>query len=430
MAAVVLVGAQWGDEGKGKITDFLAEQADCIVRYQGGSNAGHTVVVGGQKFMLHLIPSGILYPDKVCVIGNGVALDLEMLVREIEGLEAQGISVANLRISSRAHILMPYHKKFDELQELGCRQLGTTKRGIGPAYTDKMERVGFRLVDLLEADFLSRLATVVSVKNRVLEQVYGEAGFDVDQIWARLAPCIERVRGHVTDTSLLVNRMVSEGKRVLFEGAQGTLLDIDHGTYPYVTSSSPTAGGACVGAGVGPTKISRVLGVVKAYTTRVGEGPFPTELADEVGEFMRQRGAEFGTTTGRPRRCGWLDAVILRYAVRVNGLTDIAITKIDVLDDFDSLRICVGYRYGDHILEEFPESLKVLQDCEPVYVEVEGWKTPLAGCREYQDLPEATQRYVETVAKLTGVPVCMIAVGPERHQTIVTRSLFGGPGTP
>ncbi|NLU50446.1 MAG: adenylosuccinate synthase [Syntrophomonadaceae bacterium] len=424
MSAVVLVGAQWGDEGKGKVTDFLAEKADYIVRYQGGTNAGHTVVVGDRKFMLHLIPSGILYPDKVCVIGNGVALDLEMLVNEIEGLEREGIDTSNLRISSRAHLLMPYHKKFDELQEQGCRQLGTTKRGIGPAYGDKIERVGFRMTDVLDDDFPARLETVVKEKNRILERLYDQPPYDCRDILDRLRACVDRLRDYVTDTSLLVNRALDQGKKVMLEGAQGTLLDIDHGTYPYVTSSHPTAGGACVGSGIGPTRVSRVVGVVKAYTTRVGEGPFPTELTDATGDFIRERGAEFGTTTGRPRRCGWLDAVILRYAARVNGLTDLAITKIDVLDEFERIKICVGYKRGNTMLEEFPESLKVLQDCEPVYIEMDGWKTSLQNCRTYEELPEATRRYIEKITELTGVPHCLVAVGPGRGQTIVTREVF------
>lgn len=424
MAAVVLLGAQWGDEGKGKVTDYLAQKADLIVRYQGGSNAGHTVVIEEHKFMLHLIPSGILYPGKICVIGNGVALDLEMLISEIEGLQNQGIDVSGLRISSRAHVLMPYHKKLDELQEQGCRQLGTTKRGIGPTYADKIERVGFRLADTLDSDFPARLETIVGEKNRVLQRLYGYPGYDYQEMLEKVTGWSEQVRGYITDTSLLINQAIDEGKKVLLEGAQGTLLDIDHGTYPYVTSSNPTAGGACIGAGVGPTRISRVLGVVKAYTTRVGEGPFPTELSDETGDFIRERGAEFGTTTGRPRRCGWLDAVILRYAARVNGLTDLAITKIDVLDCFDRIKICVGYKYNDTILTEFPENLQVLKDCEPVYIEMEGWQTSLANCESYEDLPEATRRYIEKISELTGVSHCLIAVGPKRRQTIITREVF------
>ena len=359
MSTVVLVGAQWGDEGKGKITDFLAEQADYVVRYQGGSNAGHTVVVGDDKFMLHLIPSGILYPDKVSVIGNGVALDPVILLEEMDGLSKRGIDLSNLRISSRAHIVMPYHKELDKLQEDGGRKLGTTKRGIGPLYTDKISRTGFRVIDLLDKKlFPEKLKAIVDEKNFILDRIYGHPAFVYEDLLDEFRYYAERLRPMVTDTSLLVNQAIDQGKKVLFEGAQGTLLDIDHGTYPYVTSSHPVSGGACVGAGVGPTRINRVVGVVKAYTTRVGDGPFPTELFDDTGDLIRERGDEYGTTTGRPRRCGWLDAVILRYAARINGLTDIAITKLDVLDGFESIKICVAYRYQGQILQEFPESLE------------------------------------------------------------------------
>jgi adenylosuccinate synthase len=424
VSVVALVGAQWGDEGKGKITDFLAREADCVVRYQGGSNAGHTVVDGGRKYMLHLMPSGILYPDKLCVIGNGVALDLAILVEELKTLESQGIDTSNLRISNRAHILMPYHKKFDELQEHGGRQLGTTRRGIGPAYADKMERVGFRLADVMDTDFPARFAVLVREKNRILQRLYDHAGYDHEAMLDKLLGYVEYIQDYIADTSLLVNQVIDKGRKVLLEGAQGTLLDIDHGTYPYVTSSYPTAGGACIGAGVGPTRISRVVGVAKAYSTRVGEGPFPTELDDEAGSHIRERGAEFGTTTGRPRRCGWLDAVVLRYAARVNGLTDLAITKIDVLDEMDTVKICVGYRWRGKIIQEFPDSLRILQDCEPVYIEMEGWKTSLSGCRTYEELPTAARRYIDQITELTGVRHCLIATGPERNQTIVTNEVF------
>lgn len=429
VSTVVLVGAQWGDEGKGKITDFLAEEADYVVRYQGGSNAGHTVVVGKEKFMLHLIPSGILYPDKVSVIGNGVALDPAILLQEIDGLEKRGIDTSNLRISSRAHVLMPYHRQLDELQEESdCRKIGTTKRGIGPLYADKISRTGLRVIDLLDEEyFTERLKVLVEEKNRLLKNVYGQAGFDYKELLDQYEYYRERLRPLVTDTSLLVNRAIDEGKKVLFEGAQGTLLDIDHGTYPYVTSSHPLAGGACVGVGVGPTKIKRVVGVVKAYTTRVGEGPFPTELEDEIGLAMRERGDEYGTTTGRPRRCGWLDAVILRYAVRVNGLTDIAITKLDVLDAFDKVKICVAYKYRGKTLTEFPESLRVLEECEPVYLEMEGWKEEIQDVKRFEDLPINAQKYINEIVRLAGVGHCLVAVGPKRAQTIVTRKVFQLP---
>lgn len=425
MSTVVLVGAQWGDEGKGKITDFLAEKADYVVRYQGGSNAGHTVVVGDDKFQLHLIPSGILYPDKVSVIGNGVALDPVILLQEIDGLHDKGIDTRNLKISSRAHIVMPYHKKLDSLQENGNRKIGTTKRGIGPLYTDKISRTGFRVIDLLDqAVFPQKLKAIVEEKNRLLDKIYGSPAFVFKDLLDEFRHYAERLRPMVTDTSLLVNQAIDEGKKVLFEGAQGTLLDIDHGTYPYVTSSHPISGGACVGVGVGPTRINRAVGVVKAYTTRVGEGPFPAELFNDTGELIRQRGDEYGTTTGRPRRCGWLDAVILRYAARINGLTDMAITKLDVLDGFEKIKICVAYRYRGQILREFPESLEVLQECEPVYIEIDGWQQDIAGIRRFEDLPVAAQNYVNKMVELSGVKHCLLAVGPGRSQTMVTREVF------
>ncbi|SHH21525.1 Adenylosuccinate synthetase [Thermosyntropha lipolytica DSM 11003] len=425
MSAVVLVGAQWGDEGKGKITDFLAEKADCVVRYQGGSNAGHTVEVEEEKFMLHLIPSGILYPDTVCVIGNGVVVDMEKLLTEIEGLEERGIDTSNLRISYRAPLVMPYHKKLDELEDR-YSGIGTTRRGIGPAYGDKIKRVGFRLVDVLEDSsfFRERFKAQVDYNNRIIEEVYGEKGFDAEAILAEIKEQAARLKRYAADTSLLVYQAIKEGKKVLFEGAQGTLLDIDHGTYPYVTSSNPTAGGACTGAGIGPTFINRVIGIAKAYTTRVGEGPFPTELKDELGDLLREKGYEFGTTTGRPRRCGWLDAVILRYAVRINGLTDLAITKLDVMSEFDVLKICTGYKYKGQVREEFPESLEVLKNCEPLYIELPGWKKDISGITRFEDLPEEACTYIEKIEELTGLKASIIAVGPKRHQTIVREDVF------
>lgn len=425
MSAVVLVGAQWGDEGKGKITDFLAERADCVVRYQGGSNAGHTVEVGKEKFMLHLIPSGILYPDTLCIIGNGVVVDMEKLLEEIDGLEKRGIDTSNLRVSYRAPLVMPYHKKLDELEDKHSR-IGTTRRGIGPAYGDKIKRVGFRLIDLIEDSpfFRERFKAQVAYNNAVMEKVYGERGFDADILLKELKGQAERLQKYAADTSLLVYQAVKEGKKVLFEGAQGTLLDIDHGTYPYVTSSNPTAGGACTGAGIGPTFINRVIGIAKAYTTRVGEGPFPTELNDELGELLRQKGYEFGTTTGRPRRCGWLDAVILRYAARINGLTDLAVTKLDVMSDFDTLKICTGYKYKGQILQEFPGSLEALQNCEPLYTELPGWKADVSGITSFKDLPKEAQAYIEKIEELTGLKASLIAVGPRRDQTIVREDIF------
>lgn len=425
MSAVVLVGAQWGDEGKGKITDFLAEKADCVVRYQGGSNAGHTVEVHNEKFMLHLIPSGILYPNKLCVIGNGVVVDMQKLIEEIQGLQERGIDTSNLRISLRAPLVLPYHKKIDEIEDRkSC--IGTTKRGIGPAYADKINRTGFRIGDLLvdQDCFKERFKQQVEDKNRLIQDLYGEEGFDYQELLDQLLSQIEFLKPYLADTSLLVHNAIKEGKKVLFEGAQGTLLDIDHGTYPYVTSSHPTAGGACVGTGIGPTHINRVIGVVKAYTTRVGEGPFPTELCDELGETLRQKGAEFGTTTGRPRRCGWLDAVILRYAVRINGLTDMAITKLDVLDSFETIKICVAYRYQGKLLQEFPENLAILDKCEPEYIEMPGWQQDLSNVTSYEELPPNAQAYIRKMEELAGVKQALVAVGPKRSQTIVSRQIF------
>lgn len=425
MSALVLVGAQWGDEGKGKITDFLAQQADLVVRYQGGSNAGHTVEVVDEKFMLHLIPSGILYPKTLCVIGNGVVIDLGKLLEELDGLAKRGVNTDQLRISLRAPVVLPYHKKIDELEDRN-KKIGTTKRGIGPAYADKINRVGFRLGDFIKGgeSFKEAFKAQVAYKNRIIKEIYGEQGFDAQELYDQVMGQIEALRKYAADTSLLVYTAIKEGKKVLFEGAQGTLLDIDHGTYPYVTSSNPTAGGACIGAGVGPTFIDQVLGVVKAYTTRVGEGPFPTELTCEIGQALREKGAEYGTTTGRPRRCGWLDAVILRYAVRVNGLTSMAITKLDVLDQFDTIKICTAYRHKGELLYDFPENLSVLEDCEPVYIEMPGWKQDISSITNFDDLPENTRNYINKVEELAGIKQAIVAVGPNRIQTIVSGTFF------
>lgn len=425
MSALVLVGAQWGDEGKGKITDFLAQQADLVVRYQGGSNAGHTVEVVDEKFMLHLIPSGILYPKTICVIGNGVVIDLGKLLEELDGLSKRGVDTDHLRISSRAPVVLPYHKKIDELEDRN-KKIGTTKRGIGPAYADKINRIGFRLGDFITGgeEFKEAFKAQVAFKNRIIEEIYDEQGFDAQELYNQVMDQIEALRKYTADTSLLVYNAIKEGKKVLFEGAQGTLLDIDHGTYPYVTSSNPTAGGACIGVGVGPTFIDEVLGVVKAYTTRVGEGPFPTELNCEIGQALRQKGAEFGTTTGRPRRCGWLDTVILRYAVRVNGLTSMALTKLDVLDQFDTIKICTAYSYKGELIYEFPENLSVLQECEPVYIEMPGWKQDISQITSFADLPENTRNYISKIEELSGIKQSIVAVGPNRVQTIVSESFF------
>ena len=427
MSAVVLIGAQCGDEGKGKITDFLAEKADVVVRYQGGNNAGHTVVVEGKEFKLHLIPSGILYPGKICVIGNGVVIDPEVLLQEMDYLLADGISVDGLRISDRAHVIMPYHCKLDEMEEerKGANKIGTTKRGIGPAYMDKYARVGIRIADLLDEEvFREKLALNLAEKNNLLQKVYETEGFDFDIVLEKYLTYAKRIRPMVADTSLIIDTAVKAGKKVLFEGAQGTLLDIDQGTYPFVTSSHPVAGGACIGAGIGPTRISKVIGVAKAYTTRVGEGPFPTELHDQMGDTIRSAGHEFGTTTGRPRRCGWFDAVILRYAERVSGLDIIAVTKLDVMDDLDTVKICTAYKYHGEIIREFPADLKVLAECEPIFEEFPGWKQDTTAVRDYDSLPKNAKLYLSKLEEVSGVKIAIVAVGPGREQTIVRTEIF------
>ncbi|MDW7675059.1 MAG: adenylosuccinate synthase [Bacillota bacterium] len=427
MSTVVLIGAQWGDEGKGKITDFLAEKADVVVRYQGGNNAGHTVVVGDTEYKLHLIPSGILYPGTTCVIGNGVVIDLEVLLKELSYLKELGIETGGLRISTNAHVIMPYHKMLDELEEerRGANKIGTTKRGIGPCYMDKSARVGIRIIDLLDKDELAaKLAVVLEQKNHLLEKIYGVAGLELAEVLEQSYQYGQQIKHFVTDTSLLINDGYDEGKNILFEGAQGTLLDLDHGTYPFVTSSHPIAGGACIGAGVGPTRINKVLGVAKAYTTRVGEGPFPTELMDEVGEAIRKAGWEFGTTTGRPRRCGWFDVVMFKYAVRISGIDHVALTKLDVLDKIDTIKICTGYQYQGEVLTAFPSSLKVLSQCEPIYEEMPGWLEDTSKARGFNELPEKAQNYISRIEELTGVKSAIIAVGPKRDQTIVVENLF------
>ncbi len=427
MPSVILIGSQWGDEGKGKVTDFLAEKADLVVRYQGGNNAGHTVVVGEQEFKLHLIPSGILYPDKTCIIGNGVVIDPGVLLKELDYLIERGISIDNLRISERAHIIMPYHKKLDEVIEesKGASKIGTTKRGIGPAYMDKAARVGIRFVDLLDNEvFEELLEQNLREKNNLLAKVYDTDGFDKDDVMEEYLGFADRLRKYCADTSLIIHNALKAGKNVLFEGAQGTLLDLDHGTYPYVTSSHPIAGAACIGAGLGPTQISKVLGVVKAYTTRVGEGPFPTELNDEVGKHLGTVGFEFGTTTGRPRRCGWFDAVITKYTVRTSGLTSMAVTKLDVLTGLKTLKICTGYRWGNEIITEFPSNLKVLAQCEPIYEEMPGWSEDITSATKIEDLPVAAQNYLKRISELSEAPVSILGVGTRRSQTIIMDEMF------
>lgn len=427
MAAVVLIGSQWGDEGKGKITDFLAEKANVVVRYQGGNNAGHTVVANGEEFKLHLIPSGILYTDKTCVIGNGVVLDPKVLLDELDYLAQRGIKTGKLLISSNTQVIMPYHRVLDGLEEeaRGDQKIGTTKRGIGPAYMDKASRIGIRVIDLLDKEeFAEKLRLNLIEKNNLFVKVYGKEALEFDEIYETYLGYADKIRSMVTDSSLTIDLSIRAGEKVLFEGAQGTLLDIDHGTYPFVTSSNPIAGGACIGAGIGPTRINRVVGVIKAYTTRVGEGPFPTELLDETGEEMRKNGHEFGTTTGRARRCGWFDAVIARYAVRVSGISDFAVTKLDVLTGFEKLKICVGYQVQDEIIREFPQSQKIFKQCQPVYEEVPGWKEDITQVRRFEDLPQAAKNYIRRIEELSGVPATIVAVGPGREQTIVRGEIF------
>jgi adenylosuccinate synthase len=417
MSATVLIGAQWGDEGKGKITDVLSETADVVVRYQGGNNAGHTIVVGEERFALTLIPSGVLYPQVTPVIGNGCVIDPRVLLEEMDTLRGRNIDPSRVRISANAHVIMPYHRKLDAVREryLGKRQIGTTKRGIGPAYMDKYSRSGIRVQDLFDPKiFRRKLEDNLKDKNRQLVKVYNQLPMDAEPIAAEYLGYADLLRDHVTDASLLVWEAIERGDRVLFEGAQGTLLDIDHGTYPFVTSSNPTAGGVSTGIGIGPRSIDRVIGVAKAYISRVGSGPFPTELEDETGARMVDIGGEFGTVTGRRRRCGWLDAVALRYAVRVNGLSEIALTKLDVLSHFDEVKIAVAYDSLGERYDNFPRQQGVLYNCAPVYETHDGWNTDISEVRDFSDLPKAAQQYVERVEELAGVPVSMVSVGPSR----------------
>jgi len=421
LPGTVIIGAQWGDEGKGKITDLIADRMDMVVRYAGGNNAGHTVVCGEDEFKLHLIPSGILYPHITPVIGNGVVINPGVLLEEMDGLEARGISTGALKISCNAHLIMPYHMAFDRLGELslGDSKLGTTHRGIGPAYADKADRLGLRVQDLLdEKIFRAKVETALERKNAILSKAFGQETFDTDSIVAEYMEYAERLSDHIEDASLLVYETMKAGKKVLFEGAQGTLLDIDHGTYPFVTSSSPTVGGAFTGTGVGPVFVNRVIGVAKAYVTRVGYGPFPTEQINEVGEAMGAKGAEFGTTTGRKRRCGWLDVVLLRYAARINSLTSIALTKLDVLGEFDRLKICVGYNFQGKVYHDFPPHQTIFHKCEPEYLEVPGWNCDISEVTDKKDLPPEALRYIEFVEQAAGVPVGIVSVGPKRSQTV------------
>ncbi len=425
-----MIGAQWGDEGKGKITDLLSRSADVVVRYQGGVNAGHTVVVRDQTFKLHLIPSGILYPETECVIGSGTVIDPQVLIEEMDQLEKLGISTDNLFISQTAHVTMPYHRLIDSAAEdkRGDRKIGTTKRGIGPTYADKSERTGIRIVDLMDADCLrDQLQWAISYKNAIIEKLYGLPPLDPETTIEQYLAYAERLRPHVVDSSLKIDAAVRQRKNVLFEGAQGTLLDLDHGTYPYVTSSNPIAGGACIGAGVGPTIVDRVIGVAKAYTTRVGEGPFPTELNGEVGKLLGDRGAEFGTTTGRRRRCGWFDGVIGRYAVRINGLDCLAITKLDVLDELPEIQVCVAYDLDGETCRDFPSSARRFAKCRPIYKTLPGWQRSTADCRSLEDLPPQALDYLKFLAELMEIPIAIVSLGASRDQTIVVEDPIHGP---
>jgi len=421
MPASVILGAQWGDEGKGKITDLLSEQADIVVRYQGGNNAGHTIVTGTQKFALSLIPSGVLYPTVTPVIGNGVVVDPSWFFEEMETLVTKGIDPSRVRISNNAHLIMPYHRKLDAVIErfLGSSMIGTTKRGIGPAYTDKYSRSGIRVQDLFdEKIFREKLEVALKMKNQQLVRIYNQLPLDLDEIADEYLDYAERLEPYVADTSLLVWEGLQEGKNVLFEGGQGTLLDIDHGTYPFVTSSNPTAGGAPVGIGIGPNMIDNIIGVAKAYISRVGTGPFPTEQINEIGDRMIDIGGEYGVVTGRRRRCGWLDAVALKYAARVNGLTEIALTKLDILSHFDTLKIATAYEADGETFTEMPRQQRVLHQCTPVYEEHKGWGSDITKVTKYKDLPQLARDYVERIEDLAGVPIRTVSVGPGRAATL------------
>ena len=427
MSTVVISGAQWGDEGKGKIVDYLAAQADTVVRFQGGSNAGHTVSVGGEEYKLRLLPSGILYKGTTCVIGNGVVLDPQCLLEELDNMHRRGVDTSGIRISNRAHVVMPWHKLFDELGEenRGANKIGTTKRGIGPCYIDKADRIGIRVCDLIDReDFAAKVQSVVGMKNLILEKVYNHAPLDAEEIIREYEGYAERIRPFVCDTITLLNEQIDAGKKILFEGAQATMLDIDYGTYPYVTSSHPISGGVGIGAGVAPKKINTVVGVVKAYCTRVGEGPFPTEQLNAIGDKLREAGHEFGTVTGRPRRTGWIDACVVKYAGQLSGTDYMAVTRLDILDGFDEIKMCTAYKIDGQIINEIPASLKVLAQVEPVYETFAGWKTDISNVRRYEDLPANARRYLERMAEVTGIALGIVSVGPNRDQTIVLADIF------
>jgi len=426
MPAIVLVGAQWGDEGKGKATDLLGSRVEAVVKFNGGNNAGHTIVVKGEKYALHLLPSGILTPGCAPVIGNGVVIDLGVLFEEIDGLQARGVDTSALVVSNSAHVIPSYNRTLDKVTErfLGSARIGTTGRGIGPTYADKMARIGIRVQDLFDEDVLrAKVSGALNLKNQVLVKIYNRKAVDVEAVVSELRGYAERLRPMVADTALLLDRMLSEGKTVVLEAGQATLLDVDHGTYPFVTSSNATAGGACTGSGIPPTRISRVIAVVKAYTTRVGEGPFPTELLDEAGERLRQAGAEFGTTTGRPRRCGWFDAPVARYAARINGVTDFVLTKLDVLTGLDEVPVCVAYDVDGVRHDELPTNQAEFARAVPVYESLPGWSEDISAARTLDDLPRNARDYVAALEKMINAPISAIGVGPGRDETIAVRDL-------
>lgn len=426
MPAIVVLGTQWGDEGKGKATDQLGSHIDYVVKFNGGNNAGHTVVIDGEKYALHLLPSGILSPGVIPVIGNGVVIDLDVLFQEIEALESRGIDTSTLRVSSTAHVIASYHRTMDKVSErfLGKRRIGTTGRGIGPAYADKINRIGVRVQDLFDEKILrQKVEGALEKKNHLLVKVYNRRDVTVDEVVEELLRHTERLKPYVADTSLELNQALDAGKTIVFEAGQATMLDIDHGTYPFVTSSSATAGGVCTGSGVGPTRLDRIVGVVKAYTTRVGEGPFPTELHDESGEWLRQTGGEFGTTTGRPRRCGWYDAVVTRYSSRINGLTDLVLTKLDVLTGLETIPVCVAYEVDGVRVEEMPVNQTDFHHAKPIYESYPGWSEDITHVREFSDLPVNAQRYVEKLEEISGCRISSIGVGPGREATIVRHAL-------
>jgi adenylosuccinate synthase len=426
MASVVIIGTQWGDEGKGKIVDLLTHFVDIVVRFQGGNNAGHTIVLKGEKFVFHLLPSGILYKNKKCIIGNGVVLDPAVLIEEIAEIKRRGYfrNDSQLMISEETHLILPYHRRIDVAKEKSFK-IGTTGRGIGPAYEDKVARCGIRMVDLLDENiFRKKLEENLLQKNLYLAQILKEEGFEFSSVYDEYLAFRKELERYVRNTSLFLWEEIKKGKHILFEGAQGTLLDLDHGTYPYVTASNTVAGNACAGSGVGPTMIGSVIGVAKAYTTRVGEGPFPTELQDEMGEKIRVRGGEYGATTGRPRRCGWFDALVVNHSIRINGIKEVAITKLDVLNDFDKIKICVGYRFNGKVFRYVPSNIEMLNNSEPVYEEMDGWNAEVNRAKRFLDLPRNAQRYLRRIEELIGTKISVISVGSERNETILVRNPF------